>query len=139
MYYFLDNARILEYFNSLYDSSSFCITVKIHFNSTYISNPTRHIFSSFKSGHFFSTYVNPFIIFLGVAFPAMNLFRFLFCFQLHKVFSLCLYRYVGQWLVYFSTLKISLYCLLLSMFWWEIICRSFNYPLKIICIFFQLL
>lgn len=53
-------------------------------------------FSSFKSGHFFSTYVNPFIIFLGVAFPAMNLFRFLFCFQLHKVFSLCLYRYVGQ-------------------------------------------
>ena len=43
-YQFLDNAKILEYSNLIYESPSFHFILIIHFNSTYISNPAKHYY-----------------------------------------------------------------------------------------------
>ena len=97
----MDNAKILEHFKFIYESPSFCITVIKHFVSPHISNDTKHCyclvplltlrlhlklfsylhiyfalyylhFSNSNSGYFPPAHINPFTIFLPVAFIAIN-------------------------------------------------------------------
>lgn len=80
-------------------------------------------------------YTNLFNIFLSAAFIAINSFRVFFFFNVFTFLWIIQdistgHRYVIQWLVYVSTLKISLYCLLPTIFCWEVGCLSFSYPLK---------